>query len=127
MARILNRREPRIVLNVRPVVYFRRGAKFAANGDYPRAVEFFHKSGFHEDGARVILQDFQVEHAYDLLRRKFEHKVVVSKLEKLIETVHTGLPDTISSLRSELKEVIKQKALRSLHVVDLRSVVDKEN
>ncbi len=127
MARILNRREPRIVLKVRPVVYFRRGAKFAANGDYPRAVEFFHKSGFHEDGARVILQDFQVEHAYDLLRRKFEHKVAVSKLENLIETVHTGLPDTISSLRSKLKEVIKSRATRVLKLVDLRSVVANDD
>ena len=127
MARILNRREPRIVLKVSPVVYFRRGAKFAGNGNYHQAVEFFHKSGFHEDGAKVILQDFQVEHAYDLLRRKFEHKIVVSKLEKLIETVHNGLPDTISSLRSELKEVVKKRATRALKIVDLRGVVANDD
>lgn len=127
MARVLNRREARIVLKVRPIVYFRRGAKFAENGDYPKAVEFFHKSGFHEDGAKVILQDSQVEHAYDLLHRKFEHKVVVSKLEKLIETVHTGLPDTISSLKGELKEVVKKRVARVLHIIDVRRAMANDD
>lgn len=62
-----------------------------------------------------------------MLRRKFEHKVVVSKLEKLIETVHNGLPDTISSLRSELKEVVKKRATRALKIVDLRGVVANDD